>query len=279
MIYMKKLFFCIVFTKKGVIDIIYRKLMMFFEIMLFAMTICLADILCGCERRDENADKKDESVSVLADKGEKMEKKTAYLTFDDGPSCLTDKYLDILDDEGVKATFFVIGQQIEGEYKKTIDREIKTGHEIGIHTYTHEADEIYCDCQTYYNDVMKVRDELEKGFGYKPKLVRFPWGSANSYISGYRKNIIGMFKDAGLGYADWNVSAEDSVGNPTAESVMRNIRKDYAKYCEPVLLMHDSGANKVTLSVLKNIITELKEHGYEFDTLSNRSKKCHFYEY
>lgn len=265
--------------KKEVIDINYKKIMMFFEIMLFAMTICLADILCGCEKKNKSMEKMGEEVSVLADKGGKMDKKTAYLTFDDGPSCLTDKYLDILDDEGVKATFFVIGQQIEGEYKKTIKREIRQGHEIGIHTYTHEAEEIYCDCQTYYNDVMKVRDELEKGFGYKPKLVRFPWGSANSYISSYRKDIIERFQNAGLGYADWNVSAEDSVGNPTGESVMRNIRKDYAKYCEPVLLMHDSGSNKVTLSVLKNIITELKEQGYAFDTLSNRSKKCHFYEY
>ena len=179
----------------------------------------------------------------------------------------------------MKATFFVIGQQIEGEYKKTIKREIREGHEIGIHTYTHEADEIYCNCESYYNDVMKVRDKMEKGFNYKPKLVRFPWGSANSYISGYRKNIIERFKETGLGYADWNVSAEDSVGNPTPDSIMRNIRKDYSKYCEPVLLMHDSGSNKVTLSVLKNIITELKENGYAFDTLSKRSRKCHFYEY
>lgn len=247
--------------------------------MLFAMTICLADILCGCERKIVKDDKKDEDVSVFAGKDKNIEKKTAYLTFDDGPSCLTDKYLDILDKEEVKATFFVIGQQIEGECKKTIKREIKSGHEIGIHTYTHEADEIYCNCQTYYNDVMKVRDELVKKFGYKPKLVRFPWGSANSYISSYRKNIIECFQNAGLGYADWNVSAEDSVGSPTVESIMQNIRKDYTKYCEPVLLMHDSGSNKVTLSALEKIIEELKEHGYAFDILSNRSRNCHFYEY
>lgn len=45
-----------------------------------------------------------------------------------------------------------------------------------------------------------------------------------------QKNIIERFKEAGLGYADWNVSAEDSVGNPTPDSIMRNIRKDYLKY-------------------------------------------------
>ena len=114
-------------AKKEVIGIIYRKAVYFFEIMLFAMTICLADILCGCERKEVSTDNGEETVEVIADNGEKTEKKTAFLTFDDGPSCLTEKYLDILDSEGVKATFFVIGQQIEGEYKKTIKREIREG--------------------------------------------------------------------------------------------------------------------------------------------------------
>ena len=77
---------------------------------------------------------------------------------------------------------------------------------------------------------------------------------------------------------NWNVSAEDSVGNPTQASIMQNIRPDYVRYDEPVILMHDSGANKMTLSVLNNIILELKEKGYGFDVLSKRSKCCHFYE-
>ena len=75
-------------------------------------------------------------VDVIAkDNGKNIQntKKTAYLTFDDGPSCLTEKYLDILESEGVKATFFVIGQQINGE-EQTIKREISQGHEIGVHT-------------------------------------------------------------------------------------------------------------------------------------------------
>ena len=216
----------------------------------------------------------DDANKKKADDGEKLK---VYLTFDDGPSCLTEKYLDILESEGVKATFFVIGQQINGE-EQTIKREISQGHEIGVHTYCHEADRIYCNCDTYYKDVIKVKNILKKQFGYDAGLVRFPWGSANTYISSYRDNIIQRFKNIGLEYADWNVSAEDSVGNPTQTSIMQNIRKDYVRYDEPVILMHDSGANKMTLSVLNNIILELKEKGYGFDVLSKRSKCCHFYE-
>ncbi len=250
--------------------------MMFFEIMLCVFTLFLVTMLSGCERTEQ----KDQVVDVIAkDNGKNIQntKKTAYLTFDDGPSCLTEKYLDILESEGVKATFFVIGQQINGE-EQTIKREISQGHEIGVHTYCHEADRIYCNCDTYYKDVIKVKNILKKQFGYDAGLVRFPWGSANTYISSYRDNIIQRFKNIGLEYADWNVSAEDSVGNPTQTSIMQNIRKDYVRYDEPVILMHDSGANKMTLSVLNNIILELKEKGYGFDVLSKRSKCCHFYE-
>lgn len=100
---------------------------MFFEIMLCVFTLFLVTMLSGCERTEQ----KDKVVDVIAkDNGKNIQntKKTAYLTFDDGPSCLTEKYLDILESEGVKATFFVIGQQINGE-EQTIKREISQGHE------------------------------------------------------------------------------------------------------------------------------------------------------
>ncbi len=154
-------------------------------------------------------------------------KKTAYLTFDDGPSCLTEKYLDILKEEDAKATFFLIGQQIDGDMAK---------------------------------------------------LVRFQWGSANRYMSTFRESIINKVHENDMEYADWNVSAEDSVGTPSVDSIMENVRKDFQKYDEPVILMHDSGCNKQTLEALRGIIRELKEAGYGFATLSEREEPCHFLE-
>ena len=104
--------------------------------------------------------------------------KVVYLTFDDGPSSLTGKYLDILKKHNIHATFFLIGQQVE-EMPEVVKRELKEGHEVGVHTYTHESCEIYGSCQAYYEDVNKVRNVLEKKFDYKPSFWRFPWGSAN----------------------------------------------------------------------------------------------------
>lgn len=214
--------------------------------------------------------------SVL--KREKEETKVAYLTFDDGPSMLSSRYLDILKEENVNATFFVIGQQVCDEMEDVVKRAIDEGNEIGIHTYCHEARNIYVCADSCYRDVMKTRGILEDKFGYKPKLYRFPWGSANNYIASYRDDIISRLKKEGLEYQDWNVSAEDSVGSPTEESILSNIRKDYKKYDEPVILMHDSGCNEKTLSSLREVIRELKKSGYSFETLSKRSKPCHFYE-
>lgn len=205
-------------------------------------------------------------------------KKTAYLTFDDGPSCLTEKYLDILKEEGAKATFFLIGQQIDGDMSDIIKRELEEGHEIGVHTYCHEANEIYANEESCFKDIMKIKEQLEMQFGYDAKLVRFPWGSANGYISTFREEIINKVHESGMEYADWNVSAEDSVGTPTVDSIMGNIRKDFKKYDEPVILMHDSGCNKQTLEALRGIIRELKEAGYGFATLSERENPCHFLE-
>lgn len=214
--------------------------------------------------------------SVL--KKDKEKTKVAYLTFDDGPSSLSSRYLDILEEENINATFFIIGQQVCDELEEVVKRAIDEGNEIGIHTYCHEACNIYGCADSCYKDVMKTKRLLEDKFGYKSKLYRFPWGSANNYIASYRDDIISRLKNEGLEYQDWNVSAEDSVGSPTEESILINIRKDYKKYDEPVILMHDSGCNEKTLSSLRKVISELKKNGYSFSTLSKRSKPCHFYE-
>ena len=162
---------------------------MFFEIMLCVFTLFLVTMLCSCERTEQ----KDKAVDVIAkDNGKNIQntKKTAYLTFDDGPSCLTEKYLDILESEEVKATFFVIGQQINGE-EQTIKREISQGHEIGVHTYCHEADRIYCNCNTYYKDVIKVKNILKKQILWAiPLAFSLLTSSCSDYLDKLPENTV-----------------------------------------------------------------------------------------
>lgn len=205
--------------------------------------------------------------------------KVAYLTFDDGPSVLTEEYLKILKEENVHATFFLIGQQIEGDLVDVVRQEIEEGHEIGMHTYCHEAEKIYASGESYCQDLQKTKLCLEKKVNIEPRLFRFPWGSANAYIKSYKESVIQQMQQEGIDYADWNVSGEDSIGCPSPDSILSNVRKDYSKYNDPVILLHDSATCKATLASLRPLIQELKDNGYSFQTLSQRERPCHFGEY
>lgn len=222
----------------------------------------------------------DRSKEQLPDPSCKAEESTteknAFLTFDDGPGEWTSSYLDLLSRYHAKATFFLIGEQITEDTIPVVQRELKEGHEIGVHTYTHEAGQIYASAESYFKDVCRVRARLEETFDYTPKLWRFPWGSANCYICGYKKELVDRLEKEGMEYADWNVSAEDSVGSPTIESILQNIRKDCFRVEDPVILMHDSNSNKTTLDALESVLSLLLEQGYQFKTLSERKKPCHF---
>lgn len=224
-----------------------------------------------------NKDMVKEEVQADSGEEEKQEvKKVAYLTFDDGPSILTPQYLEILREEEVCATFFLIGQQVEGEMVDVVKQAIDEGHEIGMHTYCHEAEKIYASSESYCMDLEKTKQCMKEKLKIEPKIFRFPWGSKNSYVQGYKNDVIDRMKEEGIDYVDWNVSGEDSVGCPSPDSILSNIRKDYKKYNDPVILLHDSATCKSTLYALRGVIRELKADGYSFGTLSGRETPCHF---
>ena len=204
------------------------------------------------------------------------EKKIAYLTFDDGPSFLTEEVLMILEKEDIRATFFLIGSQITEEEEELLKQMAEKGHVLGVHTYSHKSGEIYRSAEAYIEDAKKTADRIYEVTGEQPNIYRFPWGSVNCYVTGICDTVIEKMKADGYEYFDWNVSAEDSVGTPTKDSIIKNIKKDYGKYKEPVILMHDSASNKATVEALPEIIQMLKEDGYGFGTLDEREKTCHY---
>ncbi len=222
--------------------------------------------------------KNDQALTVSSDnKG--RPKKTAYLTFDDGPSDRTEEVLDILKENDINATFFLIGNQINKSTKKTLKRLVEEGNQVAVHTYCHEADCIYDSADTYYNDVMKAAKRIKKYTGVDPKFYRFPWGSVNGYIKNYRKDIIMRLKKEGFEYCDWNVSGEDSIRSPRARQIINNVKSNYKVYNEPVILLHDANARKETVKALPVIIKMYKDAGYSFDIIENRNKPCQWKPY
>lgn len=202
--------------------------------------------------------------------------KIAYLTFDDGPSANTELVLEALRKEKVPATFFLIGEQITEDNKELLCEMVREGHLLGVHTYCHKSDKIYRSADSYVEDALKTSERILEVTGQQPTIYRFPWGSCNGYLTNICDDIVNQMSLKGFEYYDWNVSAEDSIGNPTSGSIMRNIEKDFKKYNEPVILMHDSGINTVTAKTLPTIIKRLKEEGYQFATLDKRTEVCHY---
>lgn len=198
------------------------------------------------------------------------DKKVAYLTFDDGPSENTREVLEILKKYDIKATFFMIAGSVTPDRYELIKEMIDQGHVVGIHTYSHNYKKIYASVKDYLDDFYLAYTRMYEVTGAQPVVFRFPGGSYNKYMKGIRKHVMAEMERRGFTYYDWQVSAEDSIGNPTRASITRNVLKDFKKYNKPIILMHDSSVNDVTVQSLESIIKTIKEAGYTFDTVDKR---------
>lgn len=200
-------------------------------------------------------------------------KKIAYLTFDDGPSEITPDILDTLKKKEAKATFFLIGNEITPEREQIVRRELEEGHSIGVHTFSHKRNELYCDEENFFEDFNQCRDRIQQVTGVSPTLHRFPWGSNNNYVCPIVDDLIEKLAAQKIRSFDWNVSGEDSIGQNVPKAVIyRNIVKDLERYDQPIILLHDSNTMKNTSAVLGEIIDFIKEKGYAFGTLDEREE-------
>ena len=107
--------------------------------------------------------------------------KTMYLTFDDGPSEEnTERVLDILKKRNIKATFFLVGENVE-RHPEIVRRIVREGHTIGIHCYNHDYKALYQSAETYVEDFEHARRVVYETCGVEAQMFRFPGGSINNY--------------------------------------------------------------------------------------------------
>ena len=163
-------------------------------------------------------------VDEKEEKEEKENKSEIYLTFDDGPSNdITPQILDILKEENVHATFFVINFSQNKE--ELIKRERDEGHSIGLHGYSHEYKKIYKSEETYMNNLNDLQTKVEKVTGVKSIITRFPGGSSNTvsrFNKGVMTKLVKDVEDAGYKYYDWNVDSDDAGHAKNKEQVYNN---------------------------------------------------------
>lgn len=189
-----------------------------------------------------------------------------YLTFDDGPSSISEEILDILKENGVKATFFVIGENIN-EREDILKREVDEGHTIGLHGYSHEEEKIYQSIYALMGNFQTVGEQVEEITGQEVKNIRFPGGTSNTISSNYCVGImtqaIDKANENGYVYWDWNIDSADAYPKTTSEEVYNNVVDNIKPGRTNMVLLHDLGGNEKMLEVLPKIIDYCKQNNYE----------------
>ena len=191
--------------------------------------------------------------------------KTCYLTFDDGPSMITDDILDTLKKYDIKATFFVIGEQMQ-YYKDVVRRMYKEGHTIGNHSYYHDYKLIYKDAMNFENELLLVKQSINDilGFEYERRVFRFPGGSFEQGKQEFKEILI----NNNYKYLDWNsLNGDSEKKDPDFEFLFENLVETTKGKEDIVMLMHDAGAKKATAEHLGKFIEYLKMQGFVFKAL------------
>ena len=193
--------------------------------------------------------------------------KVAYLTFDDGPSTKeTEKILDILNKENIKATFFVIGKKVK-EQPNIVKRTYEEGHYIANHGYSHNNSELYKNSQTFISEIKNTDLEISKAIGvdnYHSQIFRFPNGYIAPIYKSQKKQMLTELYKIGYSYIDWNCLNKDSEIKYSNSQLLNNLKQSCKNKNTLVILMHDTGDVNNSSEVLLDSITYLKNEGYTF---------------
>lgn len=218
--------------------------------------------------------------NILDNKEKNDGKKIAFLTFDDGPSVtVTPKILSVLKNYNVKATFCLIGKEINtSEGSKKIVKEIfKEGHALANHTYSHNLKSLYPENKTNVEYFMEEVEETNAairsivGQDFNTRVLRMPGGymSREYYKDPNLEEFNTKLEKKEMYSIDWNAYDFDSEGSKkNASELVSEVIKSVGTKEKIVLLMHDTYGKEETAKALPQIIEYLKGQGYEFRTMS-----------
>ncbi|WP_088808726.1 MULTISPECIES: polysaccharide deacetylase family protein [unclassified Listeria] len=196
---------------------------------------------------------------------EKIDSKTVFLTFDDGPTPFLNQFMDFLTAEKTPATFFFVGNNLHQADKKTFQRLKSSPFKVGLHSYTHDAKLLYRkNNPTFLEEMKKMQLQLQELSGISTKLIRAPYGSTYLTDAEYAKA-----KGEGFHLLDWNIDSNDwrykDDTNQVIKSVLAQVKNLEDSGNPLIILFHE---RKSTLNALPSIIKELKQQGYHFKAFS-----------
>ncbi len=178
------------------------------------------------------------------------------ITFDDGPNPqLTPKLLDMLKERGIKATFFVVGKNVE-EYPDIVGRMALEGHEVANHSWSHPA-LTKLGVESFRKQMENTNEAIAKATGKRPVLMRPPYGATSASLN---KRLGEQF---GLKVILWSVDPLDwkyRNSNRVYRSIVENTRPG------SIILAHDIHAT--TVAAMPETLDALLAKGYKFVTVS-----------
>ena len=213
----------------------------------------------------------EEANQALREQNQSLTEKVVYLTFDDGPSQkVTKEILDILNQYGIKATFFVQGRNVS-KHPDVLKQIYDAGHTIGNHSYSHNYTIIYESEDSFWQDINQCQEIIFQQIGEYPKVFRFPGGSntaSNLNSDLFVENLSTAMIEKGMQYFDWNIDSGDAASKSASADIIRtNAMVQLSKKKNAIVLFHDTDAKETTVRALPQIIDYYLAMGYRFDVL------------
>ena len=179
--------------------------------------------------------------------------KTIALTFDDGPGPYTAHLLDILDQYGAKATFFLIGSKVSGQ--ASVVRSIQErGHQLGNHSWSHpELPKLSVD--QIAGEIDRTNEAIRQATGVKPSILRPPYGAVNGVV-------LEQLRLRNMSSILWSVDTRDWADRNSQIVCSRAVA---GARPGAVILMHD--IHQTSVNAVPCILSSLKQQGYSFVTI------------
>ncbi len=182
-------------------------------------------------------------------------RRAVAIGFDDGPAADTGAFVSMLERERVRATFFMIGEQVHAPYGRVLLRELRGGDVLGDHSYTHPDLNTSADVRGQLQHTLAAIRALS---GYTPCVFRPPYGD-------YDRSVVQTARSLGLATVLWNVDPRDWARPGTAA-----IERTVLGQVQPgsIIISHDGGGPRgETLAAYPAIIAGLRARGYRIVTI------------
>lgn len=207
------------------------------------------------EKKEQKEAEEKRKIKEAEKRKRDSKQKIVALTFDDGPSPdVTPQILNTLQEFEAKATFFMLGSQVEF-YPQLAEQVASLGHEIASHSY-HHPDLTTMDDQKIKEEFKQTSKEIKKATGREPKLFRPPYGAYNDRVIHYADHY-------DYAIVLWSIDALDWK-HQNADEIIKIVMEDLTDGA--IILLHD--IHQSTADALPELLTSLQKEGYTFVTVS-----------